>query len=427
MSSVHFRHFCGNDPVAARNLLQPSQVKLTNQWKRTADLGQRANRPAAEAAVDELYRNARLPPPRIRWWQSPVAMVMAHEMHAMGSEAATAFYGPEVITVSPEMQSWLLTESRTQLTLGQPIGFRSCRCRGASLPSSALECPRLQGRMSSAMWEARRDTVDRALVTLLPVGSKIDQSLSAVRSVFEHALCRTCDGGADRPCQCNQRSLFGSDIGFWLDGLLRDIAALEITAAFDQAPPLSCLTPYVALAQSAHLALLREQECWLSEPPSQCHVDNQGWLHAEATPALTYADGTQLYGFRGKVLPTDIGALGTSIDLDTVDQRKDPHGLRTAMLKRYGVPRYLRDRGARIVEQVEDAKLWELAAGSRGTVRILEERIPILGMEASLYSEHSRSTKSVKAALKRIEEDGPGGMIEGERTDATQRARPPQC
>jgi hypothetical protein len=367
-------------------MLGEREYGLLCQWLARVQPLSVTDRQQAEAAVLDINSGLAIPAPRIRWWKSPIAMLMAHEMLSMGEGGARTYYGEEILSVSPELGEWL-GQHKQRPVLGRPLGMRTCGCRGYSSRQYAWLCPRLHAGLELPVWRARLERVRWALLDLWPQHAPFNEALHAVRMVFCHQLALKCDRGYDRPCWHGGRPAFLSSMSFWPDEQMLGVVTLELARSMPGiADTTTCMTPFNALAECTQLAILREKECWLCEQPMQCQTNAQGRLHAESGPALVYADGTRLHALRGDLLPLELWQYDGNFPLHVIDSTQDPHHLRETLLQHYGMLNYLRDRHAAIVEQSEECRLWKLHAGQRGTLHFLED-LPLFGEPNSTFSE----------------------------------------
>jgi hypothetical protein len=80
----------------------------------------------------------------------------------------------------------------------------------------------------------------------------------------------------------------------------------------------------------------------------------RGWgshrLHAENGPAIAWPDGWGLYVDHGVQMPFDVGHDRSRLTVARIDAEQNAE-VRRVMIKWYGVDRYMRDSGARVVHQ----------------------------------------------------------------------------
>jgi hypothetical protein len=116
------------------------------------------------------------------------------------------------------------------------------------------------------------------------------------------------------------------------------------------------------------LAAVAEQTHWwwpfanaavLCERPVAMHLDELGRLHYGEGPALAYADGFELYRWRGVAIPKTFAQTLTALTPEIIRGERNAE-LRRIMLEHYGHDRYIVDSGAEPVQQDEAGRLWRV-------------------------------------------------------------------
>ncbi|UAC02238.1 hypothetical protein Dvina_42500 [Dactylosporangium vinaceum] len=97
----------------------------------------------------------------------------------------------------------------------------------------------------------------------------------------------------------------------------------------------------------------------LTDRPDAVHRDNIGRLHAADAPALHYTDGYAMHAWRGMPIPSDLVERLSRLTYRQIADERNAE-LRRVMLEHYGYDRYLREAGARRVNQDEAGTLWRL-------------------------------------------------------------------
>ena len=95
-------------------------------------------------------------------------------------------------------------------------------------------------------------------------------------------------------------------------------------------------------ASSAGVWLPLAEVAIMSEKHTACHVDSNGALHHETRPAWEWADGTQIWAWRGTRVPEWVI---TDCTVDRIDRETNAEILRCA-IEHYGEDRYLASIGA---------------------------------------------------------------------------------
>lgn len=305
----------------------------------------------------------------------------------MGYEWAACLYGREAMACSPELTEWVKSDESRSIRLGVPIGMFGCRCDRAGRRTHALRCPKLKLLLHEVGGASQWDKFRWGAINLLCSVSPLREVLSEIRRVFEHALENDCSGDVEAPCQREPRMALTEQACLWPDAHWLDMITLDLirTARADPRTK-TCADPYLQLAKSVHLAILREQECWLCDGPANTRFNKSGQLHAVNEAALVYADGTALCVSGGSLLPSRYILTPEVLTLEALETVCDPHYHRGVLLNLFGMPRYLRNRSAEIIDSNNTGAIWRLCAGQRGIILFLEDyRFPAEVFESTYF------------------------------------------
>lgn len=156
--------------------------------------------------------------------------------------------------------------------------------------------------------------------------------------------------GADRKEEARVRLLL-------LDAALgqHDAAWLCAFEPGDDSP----LAGLAAVARDAGWWWPYEKTVVLSERPLTLHRDEAGRLDRGDGPALGYADGFELYAWRGMPVPKDFLDDLTALTPERIRDEENAE-LRRVMLEFYGYDRYLEESGAVPVHRDETGVLWRV-------------------------------------------------------------------
>ena len=169
----------------------------------------------------------------------------------------------------------------------------------------------------------------------------------------------------------------GSHIGAYRDPAVRLIASALQIDLFKKSGALSCLPPVIMLAKSipapaAETELLAAWECLMEEtyalilydglcllcpPPLSCSVDSERRFHHASAPSLEFADGFEVYSWHGRRVPREIIMEPEKIAVARIESERNVE-IRTILVERYGLSRFIADSGAQVIHQDECGTLY---------------------------------------------------------------------
>lgn len=323
-------------------------------WLREARSTEPADRPRAEAAIEEIYARINLAPPAIVWETSPLhALIDAHaagaaagrylkpEISLPGSwlEGNERQNGPFADLVSADVMARLHTTLvhplwRLRPVLSEPWLTRARRPVG--IMTSLRMAHSLTGMIENLIAEAlRRAEVNRS---------------------YTRTLRNSVMFGAGAPCLVALYQFLREHCGL--------MAATEIAV------------PHIALAQSAGWVLPRERICWVCERPTVLHLGPDGQLHNADGPALQYGDALEFYVWRGREVPRSFVREPETIRASDVLAEADAD-IRNVMLERMGLGRFIRESGAELVHSDETGRLWRKRLGGNRRAMFDPSRMPV--------------------------------------------------
>lgn len=314
---------------------ETAAAAVEDQWLAAGLATGRANRPAAEEGVALAYRSAGLPPPpQIFWLGSPRA----------GAVAAALLAGAQLPAAAPAWATSVHEELRRQgwepgLAAGASVRNAVRTTPWASARAEALTRFGIDGwaQLSAAAGRRSWDLVMERVAGRLRL--RVREDLTEIAGEFGKAASRSV-----------LDAVYGQHDAAWL----ATFAAADRLQPGAQ-PGLAGLAAVAGEAgwwwPFAHAAILTDRPTHLSR-------DNVGRLHSEDA-ALAYADGYQLWAWRGMPIPP---SLATELPTLTCDRiRAEPNAeLRRVLLEHYGYDRYLRDSGARQLHTDDTGVLWHL-------------------------------------------------------------------
>jgi len=111
------------------------------------------------------------------------------------------------------------------------------------------------------------------------------------------------------------------------------------------------------VAKNAGWFLPHRNICWISERHNVLRRDEQGRLHCEDGPALSYPDGFSIWAWHGVRVSQDLIEKPDTITLTQIKAETNAE-IRRIMIERYGMARYLVDAGAKAVHRDDYGTLY---------------------------------------------------------------------
>jgi hypothetical protein len=100
---------------------------------------------------------------------------------------------------------------------------------------------------------------------------------------------------------------------------------------------------------------MHEDFCIVSDRPEILTVDEQNRPHSDTGPFCRWRDGTALYSVHGVRVPAWIVERPQDLTCRHIDKEQNAE-VRRVMVERYGMDRYMRDGGARCVDEGRDGR-----------------------------------------------------------------------
>lgn len=274
----------------------------------------RADRQAAERAVNDLYRACGLATPtRIVWSESPSDM--AHAWYASSLDGDRPVKSVLVDDVRQSIDRQIIEAAQAPVRFQLINAVRSSRqtfnrfVADQGFQAGAKACPRRQ------WWVAR--------------------------------LTNPLRGG--RPTFATAAHCFKTD-----DSIAIYSSLLELT---DLDRMRSQLASYLKLAEQVEWVLPYGNTCWLAERPTVLCIDAAGRSHAASNPAIAYADGAKVYAWKGVEMPERAIVEPQSISIYEVARTRDPV-VRRCLIDLMTPERFVALRGATCIARDEYGKLW---------------------------------------------------------------------
>jgi len=259
------RYPCGllwaADYIAARPPLQA----IAARWQAIDGATSRCDRALAEASLAHLFERSGMQHPAIRWWDSPVAMLVAHDIRVTLPTFAASLQ-------SYELAGWLQAVAPFASELGSMVDAQAlCTAFRDSPTSQTMGDTHMRwgGAPVLAMW------ADTLFGTC--------------------AIERGIRAGLGRPPRNRMARRYSerSSAELWPGELAFDLLRGQFAAALgDPSIDANALHAAVDLVCNVHLALLCEDECWLCDRPIATDYGVIGDDGAIGCTSVHYADGT---------------------------------------------------------------------------------------------------------------------------------------
>jgi hypothetical protein len=95
----------------------------------------------------------------------------------------------------------------------------------------------------------------------------------------------------------------------------------------------------------------------LTERPERLERDDRGRLHSPTGMAIRYPDGFGVYAWHGVRVPAEVIERPEMLDVARITNESNAE-VRGVMLERYGLERYVRECGARVLDRSDYGTLW---------------------------------------------------------------------
>jgi len=117
------------------------------------------------------------------------------------------------------------------------------------------------------------------------------------------------------------------------------------------------LSGMMKISQSCGWWIPYENVAFVSERHSVLNRDEQGRLHSETCPALSYPGDWNIYAIHGVRVPEYIILRPEEITIGKIDGEENTE-IRRVMIERYGMDRYLLDGNAKEISHDKYGILW---------------------------------------------------------------------
>jgi hypothetical protein len=298
--------------------------EFVDQWTKIGLCTDPADRPRAETAICEMYRQGGLEPPgAIVWCGSPAALGLTR---AILDKKLINEIGDSV---------WARVADSVWAGVANSVRDSVLANVDDSMGDSVLES------VWDSVWASVRTNVEASVGGSVEASVRIGVLDSVQVSVSDNVWHSVWDSVVGSVWD----HVSGSHDAAWLCiyRYFRDVAGL--------AAQTSKLSGLWELAQSAGWALPLRNICWVSERHNVLKRDDRGRLHSLKGPACAYPDGWTIYAVHGVRVPRYVIERPAEISVEKIDTETDAE-VRRVMIERYrhgeevsGSAAYIRDAG----------------------------------------------------------------------------------
>ncbi|REE95840.1 DUF6745 domain-containing protein [Thermomonospora umbrina] len=317
-------------------------IDIRDEWRRHALSALPADRPAAEAAISELYRLIDRRPPRFVWVDSPAGLLTV-----LRSDGGPEPSDLRLSSLPNRLEDWPIASQLAHLTSTLRNRLDAgIRRRVSSRPLTGPDSRALA--RSQPPVEALRQGARLEHVVEATVWESLDASVNdTVRAPLRAALMSLAGGSTGL-------TWYGQHDAHWIAryDAWRRLDLLRVLPSEDR-----LLDTWSALARSCGWWWPFDDTCVVSERPVAVHTEpmpgglhGQTRLHHDDVPAVRYADGWGLYALHGTPVPEWVITDPTA---ERITGERNIEVRRSA-IERIGWDAYIRDAGLDLVAVAPD-------------------------------------------------------------------------
>ncbi len=320
------------------------------------------NRPKAEEAVCKIYSNAGLAPPRyFVWFDSPFHGSIAAVLLSKGTKSVYA----QVVTKFKNQCSaklWKLIEAKGATQWWTTVQNKLT----PALKRSFSTIPQQTGQAVLASFVGHVgpgiNTINLEQVWgQLAPPALLSKILYDLKYVLPAQYTDPAEEYDDRPLTAGVANSALAQIAYAGHGNLdADLPFYDITGSAGFKVPE--MLPYFQLANFGSWWWPFQDVCIMIERPSRLSVDAEGQLHHSVGCALKYRDGWESFAWHGTFVPERF--LQFAIRKDVTEIFYEPNvEIRRMMLEMYGLEAFIKDSGARKVQEDKCGALYRQEFG----------------------------------------------------------------
>jgi len=330
-----------------------AMIDVRDEWTKIGLCTDKADRPRAEAAINEMYKQGGLEPPKkIVWCDSPLSQglvvsilknIKQNYLPSLDSARASVLASTQASVWDSVGASVLASvEDSVLASVWASVWDSVWASVGASVRAS------VGASVRASVW----DSVGASVLASVwdSVGASVGASVRA--SVGASVGDSVWDSVGDSVWASVGASVYGQHEAHWL-AFCRFFK--EHCGLSDQTHKLE---GFWELAKSAGWAYPTKDICFVSERHTTLLRDDRGRLHSTTGPAIQYPDGWEIYAVHGVRVPEHIINKQSEITTAQIDDQQNTE-IRRVMIDFYGQARYLQDSGAILVSKDRFGNLWK--------------------------------------------------------------------
>lgn len=122
---------------------------------------------------------------------------------------------------------------------------------------------------------------------------------------------------------------------------------------FNEVLSISIDRNYLDLVESCGYFWTLDDVCFASERPSTLNLDARGRLHSATGQSIGYPSGWGFWHWHGVQVPQDVIERPGELTATRIESEQNAE-VRRAMIERFGLPRYIKDSGANVIQELPD-------------------------------------------------------------------------
>jgi len=341
--------------------LSRRQVEAAQRYvQKWTDIGlsqKASDRAVAEYGIKELYAHFKLSAPKVIWCQSPLAVMIAvhatcarlkgrGQLGRLGEWLHCALFSRNYKSfgkaldreIASNFAQTMLFEVREAVYLPLLAAVYQSVCRPIGDGCANAEREKQDGCSWDKAVQSAAVSARAALHYFDAPGMDMETYFSAARINWSDAV-RWVDYGQHAAYWCAQYEFLAHECSVAAAG------QAGVKGAID-------------LAKSAGWFVPCEKMCFISDRHNFLSLDEQGLLHQESGPAVTYPDGWSVYAWHGQRLPEYVIENPEKISAYRIDSHGDD-AVRRIMIEKYGL-KYWLELGAQVRHEDETGVLYHL-------------------------------------------------------------------